>query len=83
MHITELSTQSILLARKASVPAGGPFIVLFPASGAAAGMGWFIALVRIPSVYRTGRRWPTGKTPEQTELLFTTGQRSLAGPDHQ
>ena len=37
VHITELSTQSIVLARKVSVPAGGPFIVLFLASGPAAG----------------------------------------------
>ena len=49
---------------------------------AAAGIVWLIALVEKPSRYRTGRCWQTGRTREQTELLFTTGQRSLTGPDN-
>ena len=44
---------------------------------AAAGTVWLIALVGIPSACRTGRCWQTARTREQTELLFTTGQRSL------
>ena len=49
---------------------------------AAAGIVWLIAIVEIPSGYRTGRCWQTARTREQTELLFTTGQRSLTGPDN-
>ena len=49
---------------------------------AAAGIVGSVALVGIPRGYRTGRCWQTGRTREQTELLFTTGQRSLTGPDN-
>ena len=50
---------------------------------AAAGIVWLIALAEIPGGYGTGRCWKTaGRTREQTELLFTTGQRSLTGPDN-
>ena len=48
---------------------------------ATAGIVWLIALVEISSGYCTGQCWQTGKTREQTELLFTTGQRSLTGLD--
>ena len=54
---------------------------MYLTSTSAARIVWLIALVEIPSEHRTGRCWQTGRTREQTDLLFTTGQRSLTGPD--
>ena len=44
----------------------------------ATGIEWLIALVKIPSGYRTGRCWQTGRTREQTELAVVYNWTAVA-----